>query len=39
VLPEKQKDFTEDLQEINSMLRESHDDVIVGIIRSYEENF
>ncbi len=39
VLPAKQKDFTEDLQEINSMLQTSHDDIVMGIIRSYEENF
>lgn len=39
VLPEKEKDFTEDLKEINNLLAESHDDVILGIIRSYEEGF
>lgn len=39
VQPEKQKDFTEDLQEINNLLRESHDDIVLNIIRDYEENF
>lgn len=39
VLPEKEKDFTEDLAEINSMLSQEYDDLIMGIIRSYEENF
>ena len=39
VLPEKQKDFTDDLKEINNLLAESHDDVIHRIIRSYEEGF
>lgn len=39
VLPAKEKDFTEDLAEINSSLKESHDSVILDIIRSYEENF
>lgn len=37
VLPEKPKDFTEDLAEINSMLHNEHDDLILNIIRSYEE--
>ncbi len=39
VQPEKKKDFTEDLAEINSMLTESYDDVVLGIIRSYEDGF
>lgn len=39
VLPAKEKDFTSDLQEINNMLSESYDDIVLGIIRSYEENF
>ena len=39
VQPEKKKDFTEDLAEINNMLMESYDDVVLGIIRSYEEQF
>lgn len=39
VQPEKKKDFTEDLISINNMLGESHDDIIRGIIKSYEENF
>lgn len=37
VLPEKPKDFTEDLAEINSMLSREYDDLVLGIIRSYEE--
>ena len=39
VLPEKPKDFTEDLAEINNMLQNDHDDLVMGIIRSYEEGF
>lgn len=39
VLPAKEKDFTEDLQEINSMLVDSHDDIILEVIKSYEEGF
>lgn len=39
VMPEKPKDFTEDLAEINSMLSTSHDDIILNIIKSYEEGF
>lgn len=39
VQPAKEKDFTEDLKEINNLLAESHDDVIYRIIRSYEEGF
>lgn len=37
VMPEKQKDFTEDLAEINNMLLADHDSVVLDIIRSYEE--
>lgn len=37
VLPEKKKDFTEDLAEINSMLAADYDQLVLGIIRSYEE--
>lgn len=37
VLPEKPKDFTEDLAEINSMLHNEYDDLVLSIIRSYEE--
>lgn len=37
VMPEKPKDFTEDLAEINSMLAGEYDDLVMGIIRSYEE--
>lgn len=39
VMPEKPKDFTEDLAEINNMLSQEYDDVVLGIIRSYEEGF
>jgi len=39
VLPEKEKDFTEDLQEINSMLQDEHDNIVKSIIQSYEESF
>lgn len=39
VLPAKEKDFTDELREINHSLSESHDDVILRIIRDYEENF
>jgi len=39
VLPEKEKDFTEDLQSINSMLSQEHDEVILGIIKEHEEGF
>lgn len=39
VLPAKEKDFTEDLAEINSMLGTDHDAVVMSIIRSYEEGF
>ena len=39
VMPEKEKDFTEDLAEINNLLAESHDDIIMRIIRNYEEEF
>lgn len=39
VLPAKDKDFTEDLKQINNMLGESHDETIMQIIRGYEESF
>jgi hypothetical protein len=39
VHPGEQKDFTEDLQSINDMLHESHDSIVMSIIRSYEESF
>lgn len=39
VLPEKPKDFTEDLAEINNLLGKEYDDLVLGIIRSYEEGF
>lgn len=39
VMPEKPKDFTEDLAEINSMLLADYDSLVLGIIRNYEEGF
>lgn len=39
VQPPKDKDFTADLQDLNKMLGESHDDIVKRIIRSYEENY
>lgn len=39
VLPEKKKDFTEDLAEVNNLLLAEYDDVVLGIIRSYAEGF
>lgn len=39
VLPAKDKDFTEDLRSINDTLQRSHDEIIMDIIRSYEESF
>ena len=39
VMPEKPKDFTEDLSEINNLLSQEYDDLVLGIIRSYEEGF
>jgi len=39
VMPEKKKDFTEDLAEINSMLAANYDELVLGIIRTYEEGF
>lgn len=38
VMPAKEKDFTQDLADINNMLYNEHDDIILNIIRSYEEN-
>lgn len=37
VLPAKDKDFTEDLKQLNNLLDESHDSIVMGVIRSYEE--
>lgn len=37
VLPAKEKDFTEDLKQLNSLLGETHDEIVMSIIRSYEE--
>jgi hypothetical protein len=39
VQPATEKNFTEDLREINSMLETSAEDTIMSIIRSYEEEF
>jgi hypothetical protein len=39
VLPAKEKDFTEDLAELNNTLSKSHDEIIVNVIKNYEENF
>lgn len=39
VMPAKEKDFTEDLAEINSMLGSDHDEIVMSVIRSYEEDF
>lgn len=39
VLPEKKKDFTEDLQEINRSLERDHDEIVMSVIRSYEESY
>ena len=39
VLPAKDKDFTEDLNQINTLLDETHDNIVMGVIRSYEEGF
>ena len=39
VLPAKDKDFTSDLKEINNMLAADYDNVVLDIIRNYEESF
>lgn len=39
VMPEKPKDFTEDLAEINNLLGQEYDALVLGIIRTYEESF
>lgn len=39
VMPEKPKDFTAELSDINSQLRNDYDDVVLKVIRSYEEGF
>jgi hypothetical protein len=36
VQPEKPKDFTEDLQQLNSLLADDHDNIVLGIIQNYE---
>lgn len=37
VMPEKKKDFTSDLADINNMLSTDYDNIVLEIIRSYEE--
>jgi len=39
VMPAKDKDFTEDLDQINEMLREEREKIINDVIRSYMENY
>jgi hypothetical protein len=39
VQPATQKDFTEDLSAINTLLSDAHDNIVNDIIRSYEEGF
>lgn len=39
VKPATEKDFTEDLRDINTMLESTAKDTIMTIIRSYEDNF
>lgn len=39
VIPEKEKDFTADLQQINTDLKDSKEEIILDVIRSYEESF
>lgn len=39
VAPAKDKDFTEDVQLINKSLEEDLQDVVLGVIREYEESF
>ena len=39
VHPGEEKDFSSDLASINDTLQESHDDIVMSIIRSYEELF
>lgn len=39
VMPAKEKDFSEDLAEINSMLHADHDSIIMDIIKNYEDSF
>lgn len=39
VLPEKPKDFTEDLADINNTLGSEYDSIVLNIIRNYEEGF
>lgn len=39
VLPAKDKDFTDDIQRINSSLYDTHDEIVLSVIREYEEMF
>lgn len=39
VMPAKEKDFSEDLAEINNMLHADHDSIIMDIIKNYEDLF
>jgi cobalamin biosynthesis protein CbiD len=39
VMPAKDKDFTSDITDINSLLDEQSQEIIERVIRSYEENF
>lgn len=39
VQPAKEKDFTDELAQLNMMLQEEHDSIILEVIRSYEDNF
>lgn len=39
VLPAKKMDFTDDLNEANSDLRESVDSIVAGVINSYKESY
>jgi len=39
VIPAKEKDFSEDVEQINTELNQTMDEIISDIIRSYEEGF
>ena len=39
VMPAKEKDFTEDLRQINDMLKNEYADVVAEIIKAYEDGF
>ena len=38
-MPAKEKDFTEDLRQINDMLKNEYADVVAEIIKAYEDGF